>query len=69
MHLVCTKDALKMKRKKQSPKETSRKRFTITLESAVHALGLQLADRDGRDFSHQIEALIRAEHSRHFKAA
>jgi hypothetical protein len=37
------------------------KRTTISIECGVHALGLQLARMDRRDFSNQVEALIEAE--------
>lgn len=44
--------------------ESDRKRLTITLDPEVHKIGVSMAKNDGRDFSHQVEALIKAEYQR-----
>ena len=52
-----------MKRKTDSKGEV-RDRITITLEPETKLMGLDLAREDGRDLSHQIEALIKAAFAR-----
>lgn len=69
---VCIKYARYMKRKRQEAgagpsgngNAKGRERLTITLERETRRMGVELARGDGRDLSHEIEWLIKAEHAR-----
>ena len=57
------------RKRKDTASEDGRKRFTITLPVNIHAAGKAIGKQEGRDFSHQIEAMIKEEHARMFPTA